>query len=187
MFRDQKGVGCYNYIKEHCIKNKFNGDVCRTWCAQNKEECNKYMSDRCNDQWSDHVGCIEWCMQNHGKCDEMMMRWCKANPTDPKCSCILSDVQQYQHNPVCIDRKCIDHGYQTSSMISSRGNGCKIVDCNTYLNIKSKGQVQIDDVNLDQQCGSQEVTQALQMKDSSLWMIVGILSFMVLIWTMWIA
>jgi hypothetical protein len=175
IFRDQKGPWCYNYIKDYCVKsNDWNCDVCKTWCAQNKDECADYRSKQCNvDDGVSKPGCLDWCMQNHGKCDTMMKRWCVNNPGDPRCACILSDMHRYNHNPLCVDRKCIDNGYQTSSMISSRGEGCKIIDCRTYFDIKSRGKVDIDDFELMQMCGNDGTYK--QKAQSGWWL--GILLF----------
>lgn len=158
-YRNPKSQTCYDALKEHCIQGDriFTEDVCKTWCANNLEECTLYKTQICNAPANFNNGyCKDWCLQNFGLCDASATAYCDADTSgDTFCNCLKSDLLKYKYNPLCEDKACIEHGYATSSMMNSRGEGCQIVDCNTYLNVTAGGKVQFQDVNIQQRCGSQ--------------------------------
>jgi len=158
-YRVPTSTACYDAIKAYCIQgdNLFSQNVCQSWCSSNPTECQSYKESYCNQNANVSSSyCQTWCMDNMGSCDNSMDWWCaqSANQKDPKCSCINSDLIQYQYNPLCDDKNCIDTGYQTNSMVNARGSGCQIVDCSTYFNVQAGGNVTFDDVNIAQRCGT---------------------------------
>lgn len=171
-YRNPQSKDCYSIIKDFCIKgdNLETQDVCKSWCVANPEECLVYEAIYCNnpitfEETSLKSGfCKNWCHQNPGNCDQSVEIYCSdsANANDLYCACLNSQVKNYkddqlhQYNPICVDQSCIDHGYQTSSMLSARGDKCQdIVDCSTYFDIQAGGKVQFSDVNIQQRCGAQ--------------------------------
>lgn len=119
---------------------------------------------------------LKYCMVNFGSCDDFMKSYCANNPTDAKCSCIKSPLVNYQYNPLCTDQGCIQTGYQTTSMMSARGSGCQIVDCNTYYNISAQGNVKIADNTISQRCGSSSAASSQTSSSSSTSSITNVLS-----------
>lgn len=116
-------------------------------------------SEYCNLLINNGIGfdnCVTNMMSRMGEYDNYMKKYCALSQfaNTPECSCINSDILNYQFNPLCTDRKCIDNGYATASMLSSRGNGCQIVDCSTYLDVTAKGNVIFDDTEITQRCGT---------------------------------
>jgi len=155
-YRNPKSQDCYKILKDYCIQgaNLFTEDVCKTWCTANPEECVTYQSKVCNGSSNLNFGCKQWCLHHPGMCDSSAEEYCKNDTTgDDYCACLRSDVQKFNYNPICVDRKCIDHGYQTASMLSARGDKCQdVVDCNTYFDISAGGKVDFADVNIQQRC-----------------------------------
>lgn len=160
IYRNPKSDSCYNVIKNHCTQgdNIFKDTkVCQSWCSENLVECDIVKSLHCNKPGNTNKPeCQKWCMQHQGKCDSSFVNFCNdpKNIKNPKCSCINSSLVHYKYNPLCSDRECIDHGYSTSSMQQSRGDGCSIVDCSTYFDVKSNGNVKFTDLDLEQKCGN---------------------------------
>ena len=156
-YRNPTSEACFAAIKSYCVQEDklFNEDICKTWCAQNEQECFLYKQQMCNSEMNNH--CKDWCMQNHGYCDNSFKKYCStiSKEVDPSCSCIQSSLMQYQYNPLCEDRKCIDNGYQTSSMLSAFGEGCQIVDCGIYFDITAKENVIFDEPQIDQRCATE--------------------------------
>ena len=150
---------CFLAKKKYCNKNPFrlwNDPICQNWCANNYVECQMEKAAFCNDPKNiDNVECLNWCAADPGKCDVSMKEYCEKVPMDYRCACIRSPLIEHNHNPLCDDRKCIDFGYATSSQLISRGEGCRIVDCKTYFDIKSKGKVTFDDVTIKDRCDSE--------------------------------
>lgn len=159
IYRDSKSSACSNSMITYCSSsdNVFTKDICNTWCANNSTQCDNVKSKFCNDPANyKYPACKNWCVTKSGmgRCDDGMNLYCSEFPNDSTCACITSDLMKYKYNPLCEDRHCIDHGYQTSSMISAVGEGCKIVDCNVYLDAKAGGKVTFADVKIEQRCGN---------------------------------
>jgi len=101
--------------------------------------------------------CVRKAMDNIGSYDYFMRGYCQLPEysNSDVCACINSAVNKMtSYNPLCLDENCIKHGYITKSMEISRGEGCEIVDCSTYLDIKAAGTVVMDDVGISQRCGN---------------------------------
>ena len=161
-YKNPTSESCYTAIKNYCLEGNrlFEEDVCKSFCGNNPEECFLYKQEKCNQpNGVFNPYCHNWCMINHGMCDSSMGVYCEQKPEDPICSCINSDLIKHKYNPVCEDRSCIDHGYHTSSMISSFGDGCQIVDCSVYFDIEAEGNVEFDDVDIDQRCTAERESE----------------------------
>lgn len=169
-YADPHSESCFLATKEYCSKNPFrlwSDSKCQTWCANNAAECKLQKGSFCNDPNNiKNKECLDWCVADPGKCDIAMRQYCSENPLDYRCGCINSPLLQHQHNPLCDDRKCIDFGYATASQITSRGKGCQIIDCKTYFDIKSKGEVHFDDVTIQDRCDTPGSTKTPQMIES---------------------
>jgi hypothetical protein len=183
-YRDSRSESCYSYVKDYCINGDsklFTDDVCKSWCGNNEVECSLYKKRFCNTKGINDKLCRDWCLRNPGLCDDSAVSFCettKGNENDPFCYCLNSRVTKYKLNPLCVDRKCIDHGYATSSMIDSRGKGCEIVDCSTYFDIKSEGKTELDDVVVNQACGeapSSTIVAPPKKTNWWLWLIIAII------------
>ncbi len=155
-YRDNRSTSCFPLMRDFCLKDDhiFTSEICKTWCSDHKDVCDDVLLRRCSvSDLNSSKECLDLCMKNMGKCDTAMDNFCQKNPGDGKCACLNSAIKkQTTYNPVCVDSDCIRHGYQTSSMLSSRGSGCQIVDCRTYFDIKSQGKVSFEDVNIEQRC-----------------------------------
>lgn len=164
-YRNPTSEDCFAAIKSYCIQGDrlFSEDVCKTWCAQNEQECFLYKQQLC-DQSLGNAFCKTWCMQNHGYCDNSFKEYCATTTkdVDPACGCIQSSLVQYKYNPICEDRQCIDNGYQTSSMLSAFGDGCQIVDCSVYFDVSAQGNVIFDDINIEQRCNNERLEEQRQ-------------------------
>ncbi len=133
--------------KTEVLKNKCTGsalwtdELCTDACDNEKYEwCLTNRSNYCNDTADDGDNSIEkrdycgkWCMHNPGQCDEYMNRYCQKYPGDDKCACINSLVSKY--NVLCVDSACISKGYETKTMVDTKGPGCNIVDCTQYFDV----------------------------------------------------
>jgi hypothetical protein len=186
-YRNPNSSACYDIVKTYCILGErlFSDKVCQSWCSNNHNECNLYKSKICNDPVNiNNAYCKSWCLQNPGLCDTSAADYCKNNNPDKFCNCLNSDLIKYKYNPLCEDKSCIDFGYPTSSMVTSRGQGCQIIDCNTYFNVVSEGKVQLTDVDVAQRCGSTQSSQ--QTLSQSFWernktLIIYIIAWVLLI------
>lgn len=162
-YRNPKSEACFSAIKNYCIEGDrlFTDNVCQSWCANNQQECFLYKQRLCDKSIANKF-CKDWCMQNHGYCDNSFKAYCDTTTinSDPSCACIKSDLIKYKYNPLCEDRTCIGSGYQTSSMISSLGSGCQIVDCGVYFDVAAQGSVIFDDVNIEQKCTIEQQQKA---------------------------
>lgn len=147
---------CEPLLRDLCTHNNsdiFDKDVCKKWCNDMPQQCETFKLSVCNNPDPSNVNeCLNFCMNNMGKCDRFMNSYCEKNPTDQRCSCYNS-TQLY--NPLCVDKKCIDSGYQSLSMLSSRGDACKIIDCKAKLDIQSEGKVNMKDIVIDVSCGEE--------------------------------
>lgn len=188
-YRNPKSTSCYDALKQFCTQGDkiFTEGVCQTWCANNLDECKLLKSQICNDPARFGNGyCKDWCLQNNGLCDTSVNSFCVSDTTnDSICACLKSDLIKYKYNPVCEDKACIDNGYQTSSMLSSRGSGCQIVDCTTYFNIVAGGKVQFEDVTLQQRCGSSSGGTTTNIGGTSLIKRYGILFYTIAALLIW--
>lgn len=160
-YRSPASPDCYPILREYCLNGTTlmtdHSGICRTWCSNNQKECNSYKSKICNniDNFNQIPECKTWCAENDGLCDTSGVDYCskETNKEDDFCSCLNSDLVQYKFNPLCEDRKCIKNGYATQSMITSRGKGCEIIDCTTYLEMANKGKTDFKNVAIYQHCG----------------------------------
>lgn len=151
----QNKENCELLLRKLCTQNEtdiFDKDVCKRWCDDNTKHCKSLKVSLCNRLDPSNVKeCLNFCMSNMGKCDKFMEGYCKMYHTDKRCSCYNS-TQLY--NPICVDKNCIDNGYQSTSMLSSRGDACKIIDCRAKLDIQSEGKVDMKDIVINTDCGS---------------------------------
>ena len=140
-FCDEKPELCDVRFRDMCPTS--NSDTCVYFCNTDKYShfCKQQASNYCNegDENIETEFCQNFCMKedNFGWCDGGMDKFCKKHPDDPKCACINSPLHQDddRFNVLCVDTKCSDGGYGTSSMLASRGDSCEIVDCSQELNI----------------------------------------------------
>jgi hypothetical protein len=184
-YRNPTSSNCYEYVKDYCLTgdNIFTADVCASWCANNVQECNQAKSKICNDPSQFTNGyCKDWCLQNPGLCDTSATMYCSKDKTkDTFCSCLNSDLMKYKYNPLCEDKNCISHGYATQSMITSRGQGCQIVDCNTYFNVSAGGKTEFQDLNIQQRCGSKSSALSSSNINYGLLGVIGIVILCIII------
>ena len=114
-------------------------EVCTLFCSHPdySDYCKKLRSQHCNSSKDamDTSFCQNFCSRNFSFCDGGMSTWCKEHPDDPKCTCLTSEIKDY--NPLCVDSKCAATGYATTAMLESRGDGCEVVDCSQSLNISN--------------------------------------------------
>lgn len=159
---------CKSGIQDYCEidNNIFNKSLCTSFCAieTNKAWCNNVKSTYCNTDAGkvNAEGCKEFCMSQDGfgHCDTSFEAHCGLDKSkqkelqDPRCSCLNSKVSEY--NPLCVDTKCTDTGYATSSMLESKGNSCNITDCSQYVSLKDNIAEGTFTANQDflQQCGA---------------------------------
>jgi hypothetical protein len=134
---------------DNCMQidpNNTKGEICadkNSQCYQNRiTYCNKLQSSDSADP-----KCIAFCMANPGKCDLLMRRYCTdpINSDKVECNCLNSGAD----DPMCIDSRCIEHGYATKNMIDRQ---CRsTIDCDTYHDTKDRG-VDFVDKNIAQRC-----------------------------------
>lgn len=186
-YRKTTSDACYRYLKAYCsVGNTLMFDeACQSWCAVNPAECALKKSKLCSEDFS-NPNCKEWCLQNPGLCDKSAEEYCAKpeNKNDTFCACINSELVKHNYNPLCEDKKCITHGYPTESMITSRGDGCKIIDCTTYLNLSSGGKTELNDVTVQQRCGGDSgVGEPISSSSGSYypWIIIMIIIIIVVI------
>jgi len=154
--RDGSSVNCKALMKEYCKgANLQSNQYCIQWCAENKDVCNGFMKSRCNDinALFFDPSCKEFCLDNPGMCDSASRTLCSNNNPDPYCACINSDVNLYRENPVCQDANCVKSGYKTNDMITLSQNGCTIMDCGVYINLKDVNNFVFKDNTISQKCG----------------------------------
>jgi hypothetical protein len=89
------------------------------------------------------------------QCDAFMSTWCRSNPSDPRCSCVASEMTC----PNKFDKGCIaNNGYKTSDMVNAP---CpNIMNCTQFLSLSPGAQAVA--TNVDQNCSSGAATQATQ-------------------------
>ncbi len=172
-YTSASSLSCDPYMQSYCTAARILSDPsCQSWCSVNASRCATAKSNACDspDAVANTEGCKEFCLKNPGMCDVGMTDYCKTTTgyTDPVCACIVSPVAtKAKYNPLCIDTACISGGYATQSMVTSRGNGCQIIDCSTYLTLKDIKTVNMSDTNLSQQCGTGASTTASGIPDSA--------------------
>lgn len=129
-----------------CYKNKV------TYC--NKLQISDSLDERC----------VPFCVKNPGQCDTYMKRYCNINENSGKleCSCLNSAASKY--NPMCIDQKCIKHGYATADMIDKK---CpSIIDCGIYHDIKETGlKIKFADSGIEDRCSGAAFKQGITTLD----------------------
>jgi hypothetical protein len=197
-YRDPLSGDCFQYIDIYCMdeNNLFDSEVCHTFCAKNPKLCNDRKSDICNtiSGFKSNPACKEWCRKNDGWCDISATSYCldPANAVDSFCSCLNSDLQKTNYNPMCEDIKCIDHGYGTSGMLASLAKGCQIVDCSTYLKVSAGGNVDFKDVTLQERCGGGPSTASQRSLWKYIWdrkwvfLIVLLVAILLMIWIVFV-
>jgi hypothetical protein len=145
---------CSQYLRDFCTNDlPFRHPICKKWCGNG---CKIRKAEYCNEHIFEPF-CQEFCHKNNGLCDSGMEQYCKVFPDEEICSCINSKVQEY--NPICVDRKCIDHGYQTISMMNARGQGCQIIDCKSQINLENQ-KIDLHDIIIEQNCGQKKKTRS---------------------------
>jgi hypothetical protein len=171
-YRDPKSHACFEYMKNFCVNNPGSND-CISFLMKNKTPetfdfiCN-FTEDEVRELSSynnqSKVDVEKWkkiCMSScvHGACDSFMWYECHKphNKKNPKCACILSKVNTVNGvNPFCIDKDCIRGGYATKGMLHSI---CPKNICTQIINVqKVKGDVSMEDINLEQNCGNEGYT-----------------------------
>lgn len=137
----------------------FSDNVCSNYCSgEGKAWCDAKKKEFCNTNMSDQ--CIAWCSDNNGDCDIGMVNHCskKVNKDKNECKCINSKARlNGKYNPLCVDADCSSVGYYTTAMLDGRGNGCQIVDCSQYIDLKdisAGGGVKLT-TELEQKCGNE--------------------------------
>lgn len=172
-YRGPLAEGCKNNMMKKCIEGNdtdiFHKEECRLFCASDKDKvCHFRKREICNNPDNEMTSdCLQWCKENPGECDNSMVKFCSLteNINNPLCSCINTfldvfmdngDVKKKtKFNPLCVDDKCIKSGYATQSMLTSRGNGCEIVNCNVYNLIKDAHKGDINHNSVVQNCGGE--------------------------------
>lgn len=124
-------------------------------------KCGKYIpgsvvcGNSIEDYCSTHLGdpkCQAWCKQNTERCDPYAQAYCNTNPGDPFCACIKSPAQvKGLLNPKCIDSKCLQTGYQTTSMKNT--NCPSMVDCSISTTLANSGVIFANTTKIEQNCG----------------------------------
>lgn len=161
-------VQCKSGIEDYCKKdnNIFTKNICSAFCNMetNKSWCQETKGLYCNQDAGkvNEEGCKDFCMtqDGFGHCDSAFEAHCEVDKTkqeelqDPRCTCLNSKVAKY--NPLCVDTKCTDTGYATSSMLESKGSSCNITDCSQYVGLKDILSEGTFTANQDflQQCGT---------------------------------
>jgi hypothetical protein len=120
-------------------------------CKDKTSNCHRNKIMQCNlEEGEPSVECLNFCAQNHGECDTMMKKYCTSENTKKKeiCSCINSAANQ--HNPVCVDQRCVNTGYATKNMIQACPS---TIDCAVYHDIKdSKKYIGYTDPTVIERC-----------------------------------
>jgi hypothetical protein len=93
-------------------------------------------------------------------CDQFMTQWCQKNPTNPKCSCIMSEMTC----PNKFDTGCIQkNGYQTNGM---KNTPCpSVMNCTQFLALSPDAQALA--TNVQQNCSSSVGTTPVVASASS--------------------
>jgi hypothetical protein len=168
-YRDASSLECSDILKNFCSnENLFTNSRCIKWCRTWPEDCIIKKVQYCSNNMN-NFRCREFCLQNPGKCDTIVSQYCINNPTDSLCNCINSPISKYKYNPLCLDKNCINSGYVTNSMLTSRGTGCQIVDCSVILDINAGGNVNFDNVDIVQDCQAKKaITETMNTTTNSL-------------------
>ena len=105
---------------------------------------------------STHMGdpyCQSWCRSNTILCDKPVTDYCAINPNDPYCSCVNSIASKANiANPKCVDIKCLDTGYLTTSMANT--NCPSIVTCDIVVQMQNAGIILSNKIPIQQNCGA---------------------------------
>jgi hypothetical protein len=133
------------------------GTTAATSCGEykpNSARCNSVLGTYCAD--AAHLGeqrCRTYCRANTAQCDTAVVAYCAANPTDPFCTCLMSPAStKGLINPKCVDRKCLDTGYITTSMGAT---ACPSqVTCAINTALTNSGVILSNTVPVQQNCGN---------------------------------
>ncbi len=87
-------------------------------------------------------------------CDIAVSEYCRTRTSDAVCTCINSTLidPKFGIHPKCIDKKCLETGYQTTGMKST---ACPaIVDCKIQNQLVNSGIVLSNIIPVQQNCGT---------------------------------
>jgi hypothetical protein len=132
-------LGCKDYTQEFYV---LRNDPGKLGCC-----LGQFPSSICGNYQPGKSGCELW-----------MADYCKRNPSAPECACINSPVAKSgKYNPLCVDAKCIQTGYQPANMIQARGSSCPpITECNMIFDMKQNyGLINFQDAQFEQNCMTQ--------------------------------
>lgn len=114
-------------------------------------------------------------------CDVFMTGWCQSHPTDPRCSCVMSEMSC----PNKFDKSCMAKvGYKTKDMV---GTPCpSIMNCTQFLSLSPGAQNLA--TNVEQNCSSNTNTTppsisaiSSPVQGFSLFTLLGVLIFIFII------
>ncbi len=163
-YRNGTSTACASIMSTFCSdpSNALSDPGCTAWCAVNPAVCAQSKANACDtlDALTNTPGCLDFCLKNPGMCDSGMVAYCAVpkNSSTAACKCLNSVLVDKKYNPLCGDNACISGGYATSSMLTSRGSGCTIVDCSSYFNIKDANVVNMSGTRIEQQCGDKSAS-----------------------------
>lgn len=147
---------CSSIVQSNCAgSNIFTQPLCKNWAAKNPDLAFNIKKTFCT---SDKIKTDQNCRnfvanEAQGKIDDIMvLDYCQKNPTDPLCSCIISEF-------ICpnkFDSRCIQKGgYKTKDMATTV---CpSVLNCTQQINI-SPDALSFG-VNVEQNCGSNDTGQ----------------------------
>ncbi len=139
-----------------CCSGSTPGYKCGTYTPGNAK-CETAYAVQCSNPANVNSSfCRAWCLKNPGACDAAAMAFCKSNPNDPYCTCINSVASQKNIiNPKCIDAKCVQTGYLTSSMLNSP---CpSVINCEINATLVNSGVQLNTSIPIQQNCGNTTV------------------------------
>jgi hypothetical protein len=87
------------------------------------------------------------------QCDQFMMSYCQSHPGDPRCACIMSEMDC----PNKFDKNCIkNNAYRTGDMV--RTPCPNVMNCTQFVSLSPGAQAIA--TNVDQNCASAQKTGA---------------------------